>query len=160
MAMVDPFGRRIRNIGLQFIVLALSSCAQVESPHSDNNHSEHVEVVDLVMREWYILPDKMTVDEGNVTFTIHNVGRMDHEFIIIKTNLPVHDLPVNEKGLNEKKAGKLIGEIEDIPPGVTSEFTLHMEPGRYVLFCNRVEIEDHKIISHYRMGMRVGFTVR
>ena len=160
MAMIDPFGRRIRNIGLQFIVLALSSCAQVESPHSDNNLSERVEVVDLVMREWYILPDKTTVDEGNVTFTVHNVGRMDHEFMIFRITLPVHDLPVTENGLNEKKAGKMIGEMEDIRPGETRELTVHMEPGRYVLFCNKVDKEDHKIISHYRQGMRVGFTVR
>jgi uncharacterized cupredoxin-like copper-binding protein len=72
----------------------------------------------------------------------------------------VHELPVHEKGLDEKRAGKMMGEIEDIRPGEVRELTIDMPPGKYVLFCNRVETEDHKIISHYRNGMRVGFTVR
>ena len=160
MAVVDPVKGWIRFCALQLIALVLSSCAQVETPRADDARSSEGDTVDIVMREWYILPDKTAVDEGDVTFTIHNIGRMEHEFIIIKTTLPVHELPAHEKGLNEKKAGKMIAEVEDIHPGETRALTMHMEPGRYVLFCNKVEKEDHEIISHYRLGMRVGFVVR
>ena len=161
MAMVDPAGGRIKSPTLQLILaLVLSSCAHGESPLSDFSLSEKAETVNVVLKEWFVLPDKMAVDEGDVTFKVDNRGQMDHEFIIIKTTMSVHDLPVHEKGLNEKKAGKMIGEIEDLRPGEIREITVHMSPGSYVLFCNKVEIEDHKIISHYRRGMRVGFTVK
>jgi len=159
MVMIDPAGTRIRIIALQLLALVLSACAHGESHHSDFTRSEHRETVNVVMKEWYILPDKKSVGEGDITFRIDNQGRMDHEFVIFETKLPVHDLPVHEKGLNEKKAGKTIVEIEDLRPRETRELTVHMAPGHYVLFCNRVEIEDHKIISHYRQGMRVAFTV-
>lgn len=160
MVMVDPAERRIRNVALQLsLTLVLSSCAQVESHHSDSTRSERVETVNVVLKEWYVLADKMDVDEGDVNFKVHNQGRMEHEFIIIKTTQSMHDLPVNEKGLIEKKAGKMITEIEDLHPGETREIEVHMIPGSYVLFCNKMEMEDHKIISHYRKGMRVGFSV-
>lgn len=160
MAIVDPARRRVRIIALQLLAWASISCAFGESPHEEAGHSEEGGTVNVVLKEWFILPDRMTVDEGRVTFKVANHGHMDHEFIIIKTDIPVHDLPVHEKGLNEKKAGESIGEIEDIRPGELRELTIEMPSGKYVLFCNKVETEDHKIISHYRHGMRVAFTVR
>ena len=160
MAIVNPAGGWVRIIALQLLVWVLVSCAYGDSPHEEANHSEEGGTVNVVLKEWFVLPDKMTVDEGRVTFKIANHGHMDHEFIIIKTDIPVHDLPVHEKGLDEKKAGKAIGEIEDLRPGEVKELTINMQRGKYVLFCNKVEIEDHKIISHYRHGMRVAFTVK
>jgi uncharacterized cupredoxin-like copper-binding protein len=160
MAIVNPAGSWVRLVVLQLAALAAIPYAHGESPWSDAARAEEGETVNVVLKEWYVLPDKRTVDEGNITFKILNQGRMEHEFIVIKTTLPVHDLPVHEKGLDEKKAGKTLGEIEDIRPGETREETFYMPPGNYVLFCNKVEIEDHETISHYRHGMRVAFTVK
>ena len=161
MAKVDPAVRRISGIALSLsLTLVLCSCAHIESAEPDVDVSEWNELVNVVLKEWYILPDKRVVDAGNVTFRVDNQGHMDHEFIIIKTAMPVHDLPVVDEGLNEKKAGKLIAELEDVSPGESRIFTVRLAPGNYVLFCNKVEKEDHKVISHYRHGMRVGFTVK
>ena len=160
MAIVDPARMWVRIIALHVLAWASISCASGESPYDESKHSEEGGAVNVVLKEWYVLPDKMTVDEGPVTFKVANHGHMDHEFIIIKTDIPVHDLPVHEKGLDEKKAGEAIGEIEEIHPGELRELTVDMPQGKYVLFCNKVEIEDHKIISHYRQGMRAAFTVR
>lgn len=160
MARVDPAGRWLRVIVLQLAASAASSCAHDESPLSDVTPPGRSETVNVVLKEWYILPDKKTVDAGSITFKIANQGRTDHEFIVIKTTLPLDALPVHEKGLDEEKAGKTIGEVEDIRPGETREVTYHLPPGSYVLFCNRLEMEDHEIESHYRYGMRVAFTVR
>jgi uncharacterized cupredoxin-like copper-binding protein len=159
MAKVNPAGKWVWIIALQLLVWVSISFAYGDSPHEEANHSEEGGAVNVVLKEWFILPDKMVVDEGRVTFKVANHGHMDHEFIIIKTEIPVHDLPVHEKGLDEKKAGKAIGEIEDLRPGEVKELTINMPRGKYVLFCNKVEMEDHKIISHYRHGMRVAFTV-
>lgn len=160
VAIENPAACWIRVIVLHLGAFFTSSCALGDLPPSDFTPLEESEIVNIVLKEWYVLPDKRTVDAGGVTFKVANQGRIDHEFIVIKTALPVHDLPVNEKGLNEKKAGLMMGEIEDIHPGEMKEITFNMFSGSYVLFCNRVEREDHEIISHYRKGMRVAFTVR
>jgi len=160
MALVNPARRWVRIFALQLLAWASISCAFGDSPHEESKRSEEGGAVNIVLKEWFILPDKMAVDEGRVTFKVANHGHMDHEFIIIKTDIPVHNLPVHEKGLDEIKAGEAIGEIEEIRPGEVRELTIDMPRGKYVLFCNKVEMEDHKILSHYRHGMRVAFTVR
>ena len=160
MTIVNPAGRWVRILALQLVALVLTSCAHGESPQAESHHPEEGGTVNVVLKEWFVLPDKLAIDDGRVTFKVANHGRMDHEFIVIKTTIQVHELPVHEKGLDEKRAGKMMGEIEDIRPGEVRELTIDMPPGKYVLFCNRVETEDHKIISHYRNGMRVAFTVR
>ena len=159
MAKVCTAGSWVKpNALLLLAMVACSAAGNVLAADSDDANER--EIVNVVLKEWYILPDKMAVDARYVTFKVANHGRRDHEFIIIKTDVPVHDLPVHAKGLDEKKVGEAIAEIDDIRPGETKELTLHMSVGSYVLFCNKVEIEDHKIISHYRHGMRVAFKVK
>jgi uncharacterized cupredoxin-like copper-binding protein len=160
MVRINPAGSWVKFILIQMLALLGSSYALGESPQSHSSRSEADETVNVTLQEWYVLHDKKTVTAGDITFIVTNRGRKDHEFIIIKTPLPIDALPVTEKGLIEKKAGKMIGEIEDIHPGEIKEITLDMSPGSYVLFCNRIETDDHKIISHYRQGMRIAFTVR
>jgi uncharacterized cupredoxin-like copper-binding protein len=160
MAMVNSAASWFRFIAVSLSALVMGACAYGDAPLSDAVRSEESETVNVVLKEWYVLPDKRTVNESTVTFKVVNRGRMDHEFIIIKTDLPLHALPVHEKGLNEKKAGRMMGEIEDLRPGEAGEMTIYMPPGNYVLFCNKVETVDHKTISHYRRGMRVAFKVR
>lgn len=160
MAEVNPVPNWAKLITLQLMALVTSACAFDVSSGSDFAPSDRVETVNVVLKEWYVLPDKRTVDAGEVSFRVANQGRMDHEFIVIKTSVPVHALPVNDRGLDEKRAGKMIGELEDIHPGDTQEVTFHLAPGSYVLFCNKLEMVGSKVISHYRNGMRVGFAVR
>ena len=160
MAIVNSAGRWLRLIAPPLSALLMGACAHGEASLSDAVRSEESETVNVVLKEWYILPNERTAHESNVTFKVVNQGRMDHEFLVIKTDLPIHALPVHEKGLNEKKAGKKMGEIEDIRPGETREITIYMPSGNYVLFCNKVETLNHETISHYRRGMRVAFTVR
>lgn len=160
MARVNPTRNLVKIILLQLVVLIMSACAHHESPGSDFMRSERAEIVNVEMKAWYVLPDKRTVDAGIITFKVANNGRRVHEFIIIKTTLPLDALPVNKKGLDEKKAGKKVGEIDEIHPGEIKEITSYMAPGSYVLFCNMMDDEDHELVSHYRRGMRVAFTVR
>ena len=160
MTRVKPVGRWARIIVLLLVTLATSSCAHEGPPPSDAMLTERGETVNVVLHEWYVLPDKRAVGAGVVTFKIANQGRTEHEFLVIKTSVPMADLPVNEKGLNERGAGQMIGEIEDVHPGETREVTYSLRSGNYVLLCNRVERQDHEIVSHYRRGMHVAFTVK
>jgi len=112
--------------------------------------------VSVELGEYYIKVDKAEVDAGTVRFVARNVGQMDHELVVLRTDLPADQLPYSDatEEVEEEKAGEVLGEIEpeDVPPGKTAEMTLDLTPGQYVLLCN--------IPTHYKLGMYREFRVR
>lgn len=119
------------------------------------------EIVNATLDEWSIQLDKTEVKAGEVTFRATNVGKENHELVILRTSRSHDQLPVDTGLVREESAGKLIGEIEEFPPGESHEASFTLEPGEYVLFCNIVEEEDNgELESHYGEGMHVAFTVR
>jgi hypothetical protein len=54
---------------------------------------------------------------------------------------------VNEDG----EGVQHIDEVEDVKAGIVKQFTVDLEPGRYVLVCN--------LPGHYKLGMRTGLVV-
>jgi uncharacterized cupredoxin-like copper-binding protein len=115
-----------------------------------------VTTVSAELGEFYIEVDKVEVDAGTVRFVARNVGQMEHELIVLRTDLPADQLPYDEteETAKEEEAGEVLGEIEpeDLPPGKTAEMTVEMTPGTYVLLCN--------IPTHYKLGMYRAFRVR
>ena len=96
----------------------------------------------------------MTVDpasapSGKVKFVVQNQGTELHEMVVVKTDTPYDQLPVNAKNKVSEKGSK--GEISSIGKGKTKSKTLKLEAGNYVLLCN--------IAGHYAAGMRAPFTV-
>ena len=96
-----------------------------------------------------------TANAGEITFEVHNEGRVSHNLVIIRTDLAADALPfadVNNHFVDEEAAGEKIGEIEEFRGGGAMEvgsFTL--TPGRYVLICN--------LSRHYDSGMFAELTV-
>ena len=100
---------------------------------------------------------------GDVTFVVKNTGTIDHEVIVLKTEVPFDKLPVVDagdpparvtSGANKVDESGNVGETgaPDLKPGDTRSFTIkNMAPGKYALVCN--------IALHYGKGMRAGFTV-
>lgn len=93
--------------------------------------------------------DKASVPAGQVKFVAKNTGTIVHEVIVLKTDTPVDQLKVNADG--RVSEADSVGEISEFDAGTTSDVTLNLKPGKYVLVCN--------IKDHYTMGMRTGFTV-
>lgn len=109
------------------------------------------------LKEFSVTVSPTSVDSGETTFSVENVGGMIHEFVVVKTDLADDALPTNEDGsVDEEGEGiEPVDEIEDIAVGDTPTLTVDLEPGKYVLFCNVVEGD----ISHYDKGMHTSFTV-
>ncbi|MFP5450954.1 MAG: hypothetical protein ACLGG9_04290, partial [Thermoleophilia bacterium] len=93
---------------------------------------------------------------------IDNVGTMHHEMAIFKTDLAPGELPLTDDGkVDEEKAGLVAeavyarpvrgGEDHRIRDGRGVNFTIDLEPGKYVLLCN--------LPGHYAAGQYIGFTV-
>lgn len=119
--------------------------------------------VAVTLSEFAISASPSSVPAGEVTFTITNSGPDDvHEFVVIRTDLPLTDLPTDVDGAVEEGKGDLeaIDEVEDLAVGATEPLTVDLTTGSYVLVCNIVQTEpDGSIEAHYAEGMRTSFTV-
>lgn len=108
--------------------------------------------VTVNMDEWSMKLSSTTLSAGDVTFTVNNNGKVEHEIAILKTDIPQDKLPVRANDpLKVQEPGNL-GEIEDIAPGATKSATFSLSPGNYVLICN--------VASHYAAGMHIAFSVK
>lgn len=112
-----------------------------------------VQRVDVAAIEFSLTPGAQDLAAGATTFAVHNVGVTMHEFVVFRTDLPPDQLPLTSDGLEvDEDALEALGEVEDVLPGTSQEFTVTLTPGAYVAICN--------IETHYGAGMRTSFTVR
>lgn len=113
--------------------------------------------VDVVIKEYTVEPNPASVPAGEVTFNVTNEGALDHEMLVIKTDLSAKKLPRNpkepERVDEDSKAGmETIGEVEAIKPGKSSSKSFDLKAGKYVLLCN--------ITGHYTSGQYTDFEVK
>ncbi len=105
--------------------------------------------VKVSLKEFKVLPSTKTVKAGKVTFSAKNVGSVDHELVVIKTNVAPGKLPVKNDKASEKG---LVGEIPELRPGKSGKVTLKLAKGKYVLLCN--------VAAHYQAGQYTAFSVK
>lgn len=98
-----------------------------------------------------ITTDQSTVPAGKVTVNVTNMAATDHELVLVRTDTPADQLPVDGKG-EAREDGK-VGEVDRFSgPNKTKQETFNLKPGRYVLFCN--------VPTHYQQGMHAALTVQ
>jgi uncharacterized cupredoxin-like copper-binding protein len=95
--------------------------------------------------------DRAETRSGRATFGITNVGGIEHEFVIFKTNLPVQALPHNGGKVPEKGIGTVVTEAGGIKAGATVRLRADLRPGTYALICN--------LPKHYENGMYAALSV-
>jgi uncharacterized cupredoxin-like copper-binding protein len=113
--------------------------------------------IDVALTTYKIVLSSDSASAGAVTFNIHNDATdLVHEFVVFKTDLPADQLPLTSEGIVDEEAEglTLIDEAEDIEMGATTDLTVNLDPGNYVLVCNTAE----KL--HYSHGMYAAFTVK
>jgi uncharacterized cupredoxin-like copper-binding protein len=118
--------------------------------------------VQVRLEDGVVRPSRKSVPAGTVTFHVLNKGTHEHEFVVVKTDLAIADLPTNPDGsFDEEGDGvEVIDEIEDIEPGGQATLSVDLAAGHYVLLCNKVIVLDNgEVISHFAMGMSTDFTV-
>ncbi len=112
------------------------------------------QVIDITEVSFAIYTSQMTAKAGPVTFHIVNeADDMLHEFIVISTDLPADNLPidpvtsrVNEDAIN------IVAAQDDIEPSHSRDLHLVLAEGHYVLVCN--------LPGHYLQGMRIDLDVK
>ena len=105
-------------------------------------------LVAVQVDEFSVFPQTQGAPAGRVRFVVTNIGRMEHEFVVIKTNKPAGNLL---KGKEADETGA-IGELDGVKPGNARVLVLSMTRGHYALICN--------LPGHYKTGQFADFYVR
>jgi uncharacterized cupredoxin-like copper-binding protein len=109
----------------------------------------------IEMGDYYFRPDDVSVKAGALGITAPNVGEVEHELVLFKTDEDPADLPVSggevDEDALEEQGAEEVGEVE-AEPGDTAEGTFELESGSYAMICN--------IPGHYAKGMYGGLTAK
>ncbi len=93
------------------------------------------------------------VDAGQTTFEIRNTGSVEHDFLVLDTDLEPDDMPL-EKGKVDTKARGIeeLGHVHSVRSGQRTTEEVDLAAGRYLLICN--------VEGHFQSGMHTPFQVR
>ena len=101
-------------------------------------------VVHVQLGDIWVAPTVSSVKAGKVVFKAKNVGKIEHELMVERMPMKF-DAPMQP---NEDAAQ---GMIPDMEGGGSGQMTMHLTPGKYMLFCN--------VQGHYAAGQHMVFTV-
>jgi uncharacterized cupredoxin-like copper-binding protein len=105
-------------------------------------------LVAVLVDEFSVFPGTQGAPRGKVRFVVTNIGKVEHEFVVLKTTKPAGSLL---KGKEATESGA-VGEIGGVPPGQARTLNLTLKPGHYSLICN--------LPGHYKTGQFADFYVR
>ncbi len=131
---------------LRSVVVTVAMVAAVAACGGGSNN------ITGTLNEWTVKTDATTAKAGEVIFTVTNAGGIGHEFLVVKTDIPAGQIPLDGDHFAEPTDGlEVIDEIGEYAAGTTETLTLNLEPGTYQLVCN--------LPDHYSAGMYMTFTV-
>lgn len=105
-------------------------------------------LVTVRLKEFKVLPTPLKAKRGVVSFAVRNIGKVDHELVVLKTNVAPAKLRV--KRGRAVLVGR-VGRVGPLKPRAAKMLTLTLTAGKYVLLCN--------LPGHYQAGQRIGFGV-
>jgi uncharacterized cupredoxin-like copper-binding protein len=105
-------------------------------------------LVAVQVDEFSVFPGTQGAPKGKVRFVVTNIGKVEHEFVVLRTNKPAGNLL---KGKEADESGN-VGEIGGVPPGQARTLNLTLKAGHYALICN--------LPGHYKTGQFADFYVR
>jgi uncharacterized cupredoxin-like copper-binding protein len=140
-------------VSLALLALPLGGAARAATagPAPDDHASlPHTIVVATMTDDMRIALDRYSVSPGWVDFLVTNRGKIVHEIVVLKTDLPLAQLPADPDEADKVVEEVHMGEAE-VDAGRFSGTEMLLGPGRYVLICNEP--------GHYAAGMRTEFWV-
>ena len=81
--------------------------------------------------------------------TARNVGKQQHEFVLLRTDKAPDAIPLEGDKASEADS---VGEISEQDPGDSATHSFKLTPGKYVFICN--------VDGHYKLGMRGSLDVK
>lgn len=121
-----------------------------QTPHEG---AELLNTIDVQLTHDKIVVDYAQADAGPVSFDIRNRSRQPLEVVLLKTGLPLHDIPTKDGKVDLKNPEvKQMGELVTNPLPVDGDETLTrtLEPGKYVVMAyvpNQIESAMKQVIT-------------
>ena len=140
--------------------LALTLLGGMGLAACSSNNAKMSSASTVTVSEWIVKPQPIEVKAGAVRITVKNVGIMQHEMLLYRTN--ANELPLKANGSvdEDAAAANFVGEISDLPAGTAKTKTFDLKlVGLYTLFCNIEEKTADGDVSHYVNGMVSRLTV-
>lgn len=98
-----------------------------------------------------IRADQNVVYAGPVVFAVENEGAIEHEMVILNTNVPFDQVPTDPEDATRLSETQDIGETGDMAAKSFSGLWINLEPGVYQVICNEP--------GHAMAGMHFTLTV-
>jgi uncharacterized cupredoxin-like copper-binding protein len=92
--------------------------------------------VEVRLDEYRVLPERIEVRSGRITFVARNTGRLTHNLAVVRFERPLGD--EEEKDYGEP--------TKTLFPGETGQTTVDLQPGKYRLVCT---IANHDNLGQY-----------
>ena len=110
--------------------------------------------VQITEKDFSISADNSSPPHGTISFDIKNDGATQHQFVVLKTDIPEGQLPMSNGTVNETASGiTKIAELVAIDPGQSKTLSTNaLASGTYVLICNNP--------AHYQAGMHTTLHVQ
>jgi len=116
----------------------------------------------VTLDEYRILPDEDELTRGPARFRALNSGEKPHDLYVVEGR-SIEAIPLDRKGSVDmerlEEEGRILGEIEGIPPGRSCDLEVDLDPGTYVLLCDIRERGKDGVVNHFLQGMRARFKV-
>jgi uncharacterized cupredoxin-like copper-binding protein len=123
--------------------------------------SESTDAFGVTLAEWTVQASSPTVAAGELKFETRNIGKVQHELLIVRTEKSKDTLGTPERrryagvyvlGQPHDHFAKLLGlKSRHIRTGGSCTDTLNLKPGKYVLYCG--------LPGHYEQGQRTELRV-
>ena len=108
----------------------------------------------VTLSEFKVQTAATTVAPGKVTFQISNAGRVQHELLVFRSDLPPSAYPLKDGNIDEEGPGiTKVSDGDNLDPGVTQTRTVDLsQPGTYLFVCN--------LPGHFKAGMYQAVTIK
>ena len=134
-------------------ILLAAAALVIAAPPLHADETIDVALIDHGMDSMKMDLSREQVKAGTVTFKITNKSEtLVHEFVVAKSDRPVETLPYNQNEMELTESAVAVeNELDDIDPGKSGALTIKLEPGAYILLCNKP--------GHFKAGMVRTLTV-
>ena len=131
--------------GLAALGLVLSACSSSGGPLTGTN-------LMVTMGDKAISLSQTEVPAGLVTLMVMNHGTIVHSLVVIRTDTPDDQMPLDPSDESKVKEAGSIAATGQMSAGAMKQIQRQLTPGKYVLVCNEP--------AHYAVGMHTGLVVK
>jgi uncharacterized cupredoxin-like copper-binding protein len=126
------------------LVALLGACSSAAQPAGTT--------ITVTMGDKEIALSQADIAAGAITFNVINSGTIVHSLVLMKTDTPHDQMPLDSSDASKVKETGTIAVTGQMAVGTSKQISRQLAAGKYVLVCNEP--------AHYAVGMHTGLVVK